>query len=285
MLSTSARSVRFSAIAQPEKTSGTSLHEGITHSIRISEHTVWPETSPRSIPPTPFLDDGQLALTPDPSDMTENDSLGVSQRQVYEYPPVHSHTGAWKHHQPSPSPLSAADGRTGHYLHQTQNTPFHPPASRFLSVVAPQLSKYMKAAQKTVWDVRFPPEATAYDSEPALQDASMLSVKISCDQFREDLVHIYGNDGPITVADVYASIYKALLGEVTAEDDLYALRTARERADIQEVTARRLGDPSSKMRQWKGQLRDLLVKDCLLNGIIVNYKTGKWKLEFAEADD
>lgn len=144
----------------------------------------------------------------------------------------------------------------------------------------------MKAAQKTAWDVRFPPDATPYDYAPALQDPSVVSISIACDWFPEDIILDQDEAADVlTVADVYQALYETLQGEITAEHPLYAQRSARDKADIQDATVRRLGDSSIKRRRWKGQLRDLLCKHCVLHRIVVDEELGKWRLEFIEVDD
>jgi hypothetical protein len=287
MSSVGARSVRFSTISKSEASSGTHHHKLSTRRtglFRTSEYSCSPATFPRSIPSTPFIPDGELELSPDTTYMSESDSSGVSPRQTYEY--LHSHTGARDSHHSSPRAAGGTDGSAGHYVHPSPSGSSGSSAPSLISVVVPHLSKSMRAAQKTAWDVRFPPEATPYDYAPALQDPSTVSISVACDRFPEDIVLDQAEaEDPLTVADVYQALYETLQGEITAEHALYSQRSSREKADIQDATARRLGDSSAKRRRWKGQLRDLLGKHCVLYRIVVDEELGKWRLDFIEADD
>ncbi|KAF5310776.1 hypothetical protein D9619_007626 [Psilocybe cf. subviscida] len=279
MSSTKSRSVRFSTVPQSEVS---------------SEYTLSSVTSPRSMPSTPFITDGQLELSPDMTYMTESDSSGVSSRQSYSYHQhSNSHTETWNSHQPIASrPPAVSTHSSVPWSSPSVSSPSScaqlsatPPSLAFH--LLPLMSQPMKAAQKTPWDVRFEPAPTSFDHHYALQDASAACIRIFCDALPEDIVLEQDEDeseGPFTVADVYQALYETLQGEVTADHPLYAGRSSREKADIQDATACRLGDPTIKARRWKGQLRDLLGKYCVLERIIVDEKLGKWRLDFVEPD-
>lgn len=158
--------------------------------------------------------------------------------------------------------------------YRADNTPFTP---------LPQMSQYMRDAQKTQWDVRFPHPHSELDHYPALVDGRVLSFIIHSPYLQVDFVVGREISEPeFTVEDVYESLYQMLCGSLSSTDPLYASRNGDERAKIEEATQQRISGTLTKISPWQGQVRDILGSRCIVGQIADDFNAGSWRIDFVE---
>jgi hypothetical protein len=228
--------------------------------------------------------DGQLELSPETTrlEMTLGESYNVDGASYVVPSP------SFPRIQPRDTsshrvPLASGNDVHCHPPHPvtSPSSPSHPTSAP--STPLPRMSQFMRAAQKVLWDTRFPHPQSEHDNYPALADGDALSLTIHSPILQEDFIlERCSTDPEFTVADIYESLYNMLCVVLSHTHPLYASRTAKERAQIEEATQRRMTDPSVQIAPWKGQVRDILGNRYVIGQFIEDYTLGKWRIDFVD---